>query len=122
MKRMNPRVKKLWVAALRSGQYRQGRHQLRTGNNCFCVLGVLCNLHARAHPEIAAAQKDRTGYMGLYRSLSTAVEVWSGFYPTVMRLRWKPAGEPLQKITLTLLNDLYELPFEQLADLIEKQL
>ena len=30
----------LWVAALRSGKYAQGRNALRTENNGFCCLGV----------------------------------------------------------------------------------
>lgn len=53
MNYMNPRIKKKWVAALRSGLYKQGMHQLRNNKNEFCCLGVLCNLHAQAHPEFA---------------------------------------------------------------------
>ena len=45
---MNPEIKAKWVAALRSGEYKQAKGQLRIGNS-FCCLGVLCNLHAQAH-------------------------------------------------------------------------
>lgn len=44
--KMNPEVKARWVAALRSGKYRQTRMALkdRTG---YCCLGVLCDLYAK---------------------------------------------------------------------------
>lgn len=43
---MNPEIKAEWVAALRSGEYRQTKRQLRYGDN-FCCLGVLCDLRAK---------------------------------------------------------------------------
>jgi hypothetical protein len=30
-----------WLAALRSGKYKQGKHQLKTDSGAFCCLGVL---------------------------------------------------------------------------------
>jgi hypothetical protein len=33
-----------WVAALRSGEYKQCRHQLRTQVDEYCCLGVLCEV------------------------------------------------------------------------------
>jgi hypothetical protein len=33
-----------WTAALRSGEYQQGKEVLRA-NDSFCCLGVLCELH-----------------------------------------------------------------------------
>ena len=44
---MNERVKKLWVEALRSGEYRQGVGMLRDKHGRYCCLGVLCDLHAK---------------------------------------------------------------------------
>ncbi len=42
-------------AALRSNEYIQGRNYLRDRNsNRFCPLGIICNLHALAHPKLAA--------------------------------------------------------------------
>lgn len=40
---MNPDVKTRWVAALRSGNYRQARNYLRTAEG-YCCLGVLCDI------------------------------------------------------------------------------
>ncbi len=78
---MNKRIKKLWVAALLSGEYLQGAGNLRNqdplGNEVFCCLGVLCNLHAREHPEIAAAQTSKTKYMGNSQFPSWEVYAWA---------------------------------------------
>lgn len=44
---MNKNIKKRWVAALRSGDYQQGRFYLQTidkHGSRFCCLGVLCDL------------------------------------------------------------------------------
>jgi hypothetical protein len=42
---VDKRVKKLWLEALRSGQYKQTKERLTNGKG-FCCLGVLCNIHA----------------------------------------------------------------------------
>lgn len=78
---MNPNLKSL-IVALRSGEYMQAKNQLRTPDNSFCCLGVACNLHALAHPEIAAQQHNPTSYMGSVEILPFAVEDWLGFPPT----------------------------------------
>jgi hypothetical protein len=36
-------LKEKWLKALRSGQYRQGTGRLRTADDCYCALGVLCD-------------------------------------------------------------------------------
>jgi hypothetical protein len=41
---MNPEIKIMWVATLRSGNYEQGTGLLRDDDNQFCCLGVLCDL------------------------------------------------------------------------------
>lgn len=43
---MNPEVKEKWVAALRSGKYKQVEGRLRsdTGDS-YCCLGVLCDVN-----------------------------------------------------------------------------
>ena len=42
---MRQEVKKKWIAALRSGEYKQGRESLRPTENTYCCLGVLCDLY-----------------------------------------------------------------------------
>jgi hypothetical protein len=51
--RMNPEIKARWVAALRSGEYKQGKGNLRISDHrlsddVFCCLGVLCDLAVKA--------------------------------------------------------------------------
>lgn len=55
---MNERIKKLWLEALRSGEYTQATCQLRRDHadndgSSYCCLGVLCDLHAK---------EQKTGY------------------------------------------------------------
>lgn len=38
---MNAEMKAKWTAALRSGNYVQGKHVLKTSNGRFCCIGVL---------------------------------------------------------------------------------
>lgn len=41
---MNIEFAQRWVAALRSGRYKQGRSRLRKKDDTFCCLGVACDL------------------------------------------------------------------------------
>lgn len=43
-RKMDPTWKTKWVKALRSGDYEQGRGQLRNNQGGFCCLGVLTDL------------------------------------------------------------------------------
>jgi hypothetical protein len=42
---MKKAIKKKWIAALRSGKYKQGRHRLAHAGR-YCCLGVLCEILA----------------------------------------------------------------------------
>lgn len=51
---MNPTVKAAWIAALRSGEYKQGYGKLRTNYSTekeYCCLGVLCDLYIKTSDE-----------------------------------------------------------------------
>ena len=56
---MDHELKAKWVATLRSGNYSQGRNQLRNRLNQCCCLGVLCDIVAPSHWSGA---NDYTGY------------------------------------------------------------
>lgn len=43
---MNPEIKERWIGALRSGEYKQAKKQLRFHDH-YCCLGVLCDLHSK---------------------------------------------------------------------------
>jgi len=47
---MNEDIKFLWIEALTSGKYSQGRGCLRDPYEKFCCLGLLCDLHAKSNP------------------------------------------------------------------------
>lgn len=51
---MNKRIKKLWIEALKSGEYEQGYDRLLNPGekyDKFCCLGVLVDIYALEHPE-----------------------------------------------------------------------
>lgn len=115
--KMNSTIKAKWVAALRSKQYTQGKNTLRSEDNKFCCLGVLCNLHAQAHPKIAAMQDDPTSYMRQETILPREVANWAGLEDLNPSVRSK-VGDT----TLAQLNDILGVTFRGLATIIEKQL
>ena len=67
----------MWIQALTSGEYKQTESAIRINDN-FCCLGVLCNIHAQNHPEIAKKQKFKFEYMGYNDFLPPAVVKWAG--------------------------------------------
>lgn len=110
---MNQEVKALWLNALRSGEYKQGHFWLRRNNDKFCCLGVLCDLHAKAHGK----EWDDRAYLGVESAPPQEVLEWAGLpksNPHVMI--------PSEDKTLAALNDYHEYSFRQIADLIEAQL
>jgi len=112
---MNPQIKQKWVSALRSGEYQQTRNYLRTDNR-FCCLGVLCDLYIKENnvewePSIYS---DAYMFQNMVAALPLSVIEWSGvegYNPLVNDEIGTLAG----------LNDSGST-FEQIADVIEKQL
>lgn len=107
---MNPEVKTKWVAALRSGDYRQGRGTLRSSADEYCCLGVLCDLAVK---DGILDQPDR----GPYRGSPWSYGGNSG-YPPVGVDYWVGA---LRMGTLVDMNDT-GVPFSEIADYIEANL
>lgn len=114
---MKKRIAKLWVKALKSGKYKKGRGQLRDYMGQFCCLGVLCDLHAQAHPEIAATQTNPEVYLKEDAFLPQEVMDWAGmktFNGLFLRGITKSLTDSLAGI-----NDLTDT-FEPAAKAIEK--
>lgn len=111
---MDKVIAKDWANKLRSGKYPQTMYRLRDDKG-LCCLGVLCDLHAIAHPEFAAKQESPLQYGGSSHTLPEIVLEWakmksnygayspSSYYPT----------------SLAKHNDM-GMPFEEIADIIEK--
>lgn len=118
---MNEERKKEWVAALRSGDYKQGKHTLRHEDS-FCCLGVACDLAVKAGAVSYEVSFDWKTY--LYgadkqsRILPKDVIEWLGLEedddPHNPRVGDYPTG-------LAQLND-DGVSFEDIADAIEKNL
>lgn len=91
---MNAELKAKWVAALRSGEYRQGQGVLKTSKGEYCCLGVLC--------DIRGIELDPDADHGsLYDSFLALGVSWGAFVS---------------------MNDTNGLTFNEIADHIEKTL
>lgn len=107
---MDQKIAERWVAALRSGKYKQGFGRLRSKNR-FCCLGVLCNLHAQAHPEIASKELRAGIYLHSAYYLPKAVRDWAETHSD----RGLLPGQP----SLAKLNDV-GISFDEIAKVISK--
>ncbi len=112
---MKQEVMKIWVDALRSGEYWQGHLQLKTithGEVTHCCLGVLCELYNKHtdEPLIETINDDHCSFDYYSVSLPPVVQVWAGMESNDGRF---PSGN------LSSLNDEGK-PFEQIAKVIEE--
>lgn len=106
---MNPDIKAKWIGALWSNKYEQGRGMLRDGD-CFCSLGVLCDVIAPGgweHIEVEDHSYWRHGGEDLVlpSSIAAIAELTSS-----------------EQERLANLNDFQKLSFSEIADYIEQNL
>lgn len=74
---MNDNARK-WIAALRSGEFRQGRGQLRRDNS-YCCLGVACELYRRENGgEWRHLGNGRFSFFDVAGLLPNEVQCWLG--------------------------------------------
>lgn len=105
-------VVKRWVAALRSGEYKQHQKALRShAKNSFCCLGVLCDLAAK---DGGADWYAKTWFLGNQADLPVVIA----------RFIVKPGDEyRAESIVGEYAKDNdFGASFSQLADRIEKEL
>lgn len=119
---MNPEIKRQWLDRLRSGEYVQTKFALKDREG-YCCLGVLCEV-AVDNNAIKYYPGPNWGYakndLEFLRSKGTPpkeVAFWAGL----------DAVDPIvqydgEEYRLARLNDIVELTFEEIADLIEEQL
>lgn len=76
---MNPDVKQLWIKALTDGIYKQGQGSLRDLSDCYCSLGVLCDISKVGTWEknLDESQISWT-YSGMVKSLPQNVKDYAG--------------------------------------------
>lgn len=98
-----------WVAALRSGEFAQGKDLLRKGDN-FCCWGVACELHRRT---VGTIRWDE-GRFGIGISMPPQlVHNWLGAEGGTSQLSDKG-------LSLADMNDA-GYSFSQIADIIERE-
>ena len=108
---MNDNAKK-WVAALRSGEYEQGRFNLRYGDT-FCCLGVACDLFLKDGNDLLVEKTRGDCCFGKESSvLPVPVQKWLGLKSNTGR--YGSLDE-----SLIHQNDVLRLSFAQIADFIE---
>jgi hypothetical protein len=103
---MNADYKSQWIAALRSGKYKQGKHHLRPSSNTFCSLGVLCDL-----VDPSKWEKRRGRFFTYGNELDTLYDMFEKIdfsYPNLNEL--------------FLMNDKKGKSFKQIANWIDKHL
>lgn len=122
-----------WVAALRSGRYKQTTGKLHrtapvewagniTAPEGFCCLGVLCDLAAKAGVVERYEHFGTVSYGGEPNLLPAAVREWAGLpdNPHVNHVIEWPEGD-IEDSTdpLSVLNDDHKYTFDKIADAIE---
>jgi hypothetical protein len=131
---MDPELKKEWVEALRSGRYKQGKNTLRTKDDEYCCLGVLCDIAAQKglgswHDEPGGwyFQVSSDGSQGIALP-PTGVARWA-FQPVDPEDEAFPIDNPVVPVegtalrsSLAELNDEEDYTFSKIADVVEKYL
>jgi hypothetical protein len=110
---MNPVAKELWLTALRSGEYEQGKSYLNM-NDRLCCLGVLSEEAIKSGVGVKREQDQVDGlyyYDGQTAYPPRSVFMWAGF-PESVGLDTKLAN----------MNDQHGKTFLEIADWIEENL
>lgn len=124
---MKPEIKKIWVEALNSGEYKQGQKMLcqenEDGTASFCCLGVLCDLAEKqkivTHRTVEGIDYKRRSYGNerLDREffLPYDVVMWAGLQENDPRVQLPESGN---WDTLSAMNDEGK-SFSEIAKAIE---
>lgn len=105
-----------WVAALRSGEYQQGRHILH-GTGRFCCLGVLCDIYGLGETTEQRIRQVTSSVCRVYNN-----PVLTEFAGLDKHVNVSEKGYELLEDVLINMNDMDFKSFEEIADYIEKEL
>lgn len=115
---MNAKVKQLWLEALRSGEFRQGKELLHPTSETYCCLGVLCEIYQQETGN--GSWVDQRFKVAAFDveivELPSAVAQWAGLNSSDPVL-----GNRSNSVTASVLNDRGKT-FEYIANRIEKYL
>ena len=119
---MDKEVKKIWLAALRGLEYRQGKGRLRRaflmGEESWCCLGVLCDLSISHHN--AASNWDGTSepHIGRAFKFNDEGDGYAGMPPPEV-MKWAGLGNTHAN-ALSTINDYPNTPEnENFAEVIQ---
>lgn len=112
MIRMPQWMKDKWITALRSGEYKQGRHALKTTDGSYCCLGVLQHV---VNGDVERYARDDCTLWDLPKKKPS--EAWCLANGVLGGMSWVPKG---QSRSLMSMNDTGEYTFDEIADVIEK--
>lgn len=111
-------IKQKWVAALRSGNYTQGKSCLHDIEGNFCCLGVLCDLYIKENPHSDANWVKSGNTFTFMDDVSHA-----DFVLPMTVIGWAALSSSIPFVKgkgfLDEIND-QGIPFSEIADLIEK--
>lgn len=116
MKKIDPEFKGRWVAALRSGNYKQGQGRLRRADDTYCCLGVACDVSGRGEWMLSegAYEYVLSTFKRSFMAVPTVLAEEIGLEISL------DAGDP-QRV-LWRLNDTEGRSFAEIADWIEENL
>lgn len=99
--------RKTWIAALRSGKYKQGRGLLRPSEDTYCCLGVACKCQGIEVDEEIPGYDGYTIESGTdYENRTFALNL--GLNPFLIQ-------------ELVEMNDIEEASFDEIADFLERE-
>ncbi len=113
---MNQEIKQEWIGALESEEYQQGEGQLRTVDNKFCCLGVLCDIAAKHGLGQWNSDFFVSPISEAYAVLTTDVMTWAGLNDTNPNVEYDG-----KETSLAALNDEGKT-FAEIAKIIREQL
>jgi hypothetical protein len=109
---MDVQLKTEWLTALRSGEYKQGKHFLRDSEDNFCCMGVLCDI-VDPNAWVEGGVTGRYGYSD---------EANRGYPPSeIANMLVDTAGGKIIML-LANMNDQGRKSFAEIADFLEGNL
>jgi hypothetical protein len=111
---MEASLKQKWIDALRSGEYEQGKQYLKSMDNKFCCLGVLCDIIDNKKWEtFEKANSAKSFYPFTYE----------GYTGTLSNDMLKTTKINIVKMRFLMdMNDVHDKTFAEIADYIEANL
>jgi hypothetical protein len=120
---MNSIIKEKWLTALRGGKFKQGKNELRTKENKFCCLGVLCDIYRKETKLGKWGKNDYGNFHFTHTKKSKDSFNATGVLPFEVK-QWAGLSDCNPSIngseTLAKLNDSRST-FQEIADIIEKK-